>query len=374
MTLRQVLRVGCVGVAFAVLAGGAQAQKSPNPITGENMPNPAPKVARNWGELPQGRKWGTSAGIAIDPIDGNIWAYERCGSGALEATTDCDSNPVNPIFKFDRRTGKMLANFGAGVMVMPHGFNVDAKGNVWVTDFQANKAGTKGHQVHKFSPKGELLMSLGIPGKPGADATHFNQPNDVIVAPDGSIFVSEGHNGQQMITADLLEKGKKDGFTARIIKFSPDGKYLKEWGKLGVLHGEFRTPHSMAIDSKGRLWVADRGNHRIEIFDLDGKYLESRYAFGRVSDLFIARNGTVYAIDSESAPYTHPNWRDGVRLGNVDDDHVRAFIPPHESPTRPYQGVAGEGVVADADGNIFAAEGPASLAAAGGAITKYSAR
>jgi hypothetical protein len=129
----------------------------------------------------------------------------------------------------------------------------------------------------------------------------------------------------------------------------------------------------MAFDAKGRLWVADRGNHRIEIFDQDGKYLESRYMFGRVSGLFI-RNNTVYAIDSESGPLNHPNWRDGVRIGPLDDDRITAFIPPFEREDRVYQGTAGEGVAVDAEDNVYAAEGPNSLNQAGGAFTKYSVK
>ena len=105
-----------------------------NPITGEGLPNPAPIVTRSWGQLPAGRKWGTTAGIDIDPIDGNVWAYERCGAGtAGGGPVDCDNTPVDPIFKFDRKTGAVLANFGKGVMVTPHGISVDRQGNVWIT-------------------------------------------------------------------------------------------------------------------------------------------------------------------------------------------------------------------------------------------------
>src|SRR5262245_31904795 len=147
--------------ATPLLAQGAA--KVANPITGEGLPNPAPKVTRNWGQLPAGRKWGTSAGVDIDPIDGNVWAYERCGAGtAGGGPVDCDNNPVDPVFKFDRNTGAVLANIGKGVMVTPHGIYVDRQGNVWIADFAGNKDGTKGHQVHKFSPKGEKLLSLGM--------------------------------------------------------------------------------------------------------------------------------------------------------------------------------------------------------------------
>lgn len=346
-----------------------------NPITGEGMPSPTTTVERNWGELPAGREWGSTAGIDIDPDDGHIWAYERCGAGSFGGGVpiNCDSNPVPPIFKFDRNTGEVLENFGEGVMVTPHGIHVDAEGNVWVTDFAGNREGTKGHQVHKFSPTGELLMSLGTAGQPGSGPNQLNQPNDVITAPDGSIFVSDGHNGQGMTTNAAMQAGREAGSTARILKYSADGTFIKEWGQIGPRHGEFRTPHAMAFDSQGRLWVADRGNHRIEIFDQEGNYLESRYAYGRISGIFITDDDMVYAIDSESSPTNHANWRNGVRIGHVDDDRITAFIQPFEREDRLYQGTAGEGVVVDEDGNVYAAEGPNSLAAAGGAFTKYVA-
>jgi sugar lactone lactonase YvrE len=353
---------------------GGTATTAGNPITGEGLPNPAPVMTTNWGKLPEGRMWGSSAGIDIDPIDGHIWAYERCGAGALaDDRINCDSNPVDPIFKFDRNTGEVLANFGKGLMVTPHGIHVDAQGNVWVADFAGNAERTKGHQVHKFSPRGELLMSLGTAGQAGSGPNQFNQPNDVITAPDGSIFVSDGHSGQGMTSNEAMEKGRASGATARIIKFAPDGTRLKEWGRIGVRHGEFRTPHAMAFDSDGRLWVVDRGNHRIEIFDQEGSYLDSRYMYGRVSGIFI-KDGMVYAIDSESNPINHVNWRNGIRIGPVAEDRITAFIPPHELEARVYQGVAGEGVAVDADGNVYAAEGPAALPTAGGAFTKYSVR
>jgi sugar lactone lactonase YvrE len=212
-------------------------------------------------------------------------------------------------------------------MVTPHGISVDKDGNVWVADFSGNKAGTKGHQVHKFSPKGEKLMSLGIAGKPGNADGQFNQPNDVVVGPDGSIYVADGHDAQGMTTNAAIQDGLKRGATSRISKFSPDGKFIKSWGTIGTKHGQFRTPHALAFDSRGRLWVADRGNHRIEIFDQDGP---------------------------------------------LDEDRVVAFIPPFEREDRNEQGVAGEGVAVDADGNVFAAEGPNSFVQAGGAFTKYS--
>ena len=380
MSLSRVAHLTLFACAAAVASGcgtpapepepapAAPAAVRGNPITGEGLPNPNPTVMAGWGQLPEGREWGSTAGVDIDPIDGNIWAYERCGAGNFGAGTPvtCETNLVDPIFKFDRETGEVLANFGAGLFVTPHGLWVDREGNVWVSDFAGNEAGTKGHQVFKFSPEGEVLLTLGTAGQPGSGPNQLNQPNDVITAPDGSIFVADGHNGQNRGTIS-------EGSTGRILKYAPDGTFITEWGQIGALHGEFRTPHSLAFDSQGRLWVADRGNHRIEIFDQDGNYLDSRYMYGRISGLYITADDVVYAIDSESSPASHPNWMNGVRIGTVDEDWVNAFIPPFPADSRPYQGAAGEGVAVDADGNVYAAEGPNSLSwAGGGAITKYA--
>ncbi|MDP6536210.1 MAG: hypothetical protein QGG02_07770 [Gammaproteobacteria bacterium] len=364
-----------VALSTSVLLTSNAVGQAGNIITGEGFPNPNPVFTNEWGNLPAGRQWGSTAGIDIDPTDGHVVAYERCGSGSAGGPgVNCDSNPVDPIFKFDRYTGEVLANFGAGIMVTPHGIHVDDEGNVWVADFAGNAAGTKGHQVHKFSPGGDLLMSLGTAGQPGNDRTHFNQPNDVIVGPDGSIYVADGHSGQNMLTEQALEEGRRSGQTGRIVKFTPDGRFITEWGQLGTQHGDFRTPHALEFDSQGRLWVADRGNHRLEIFDQDGNYLESRYTYGRISGFFITDDDMVYAIDSESGPTRHTQWHCGVRIGPLNEDRIVGFIPGYQTESRGEQGTAGEGVAVDTDGNVFAAEGPASLPLAGGSFTKYTAR
>ena len=371
-TVTAVVFVGCAdssGTANMAVAGG---DYYPNAITGEGIPNPNPNRIGSWASLPEGREWGSTAGMDTDPTDGHVWGYERCGAGSAGGPgINCDNNPVDPIFKFDRNTGEVLKNFGVGVFVTPHGIYVDDDGTVWATDFAGNAEGTKGHQVHKFSSDGELLMSLGTAGQPGNDPAHLNQPNDVIVAPDGSIFVADGHSGQNMTTAPQMAEGRAAGLTGRIVKYSADGEYLMEWGEIGTEHGQFRTPHALEFDSQGRLWVADRGNHRIEIYDQQGNYLESRYLYGRISDIFITDDDMVYAIDSESSEARHINWRNGVRIGPVDQDWLVGFIPPWESASRPQNGVTGEGIAVDADGNVYVAEGPASLSDAGSAFTKY---
>lgn len=370
--------LGSLVVAVVIINGCAADSGPPmvvegaNPLTGEGLPNPNPDRIGNWATLPEGREWGSTAGLDIDPTDGHIWGYERCASGSAGGPgVNCDNNPVDPIFKFDRNSGEILANFGAGIFVTPHGIGVDEDGYVWVTDFAGNEAGTKGHQVHKFTPEGELLMSLGVAGQPGDGPGQLYQPNDAIVGPDGSIYVADGHSGQGQITEDDMEEARAAGLTGRIVKFSPEGEYIMEWGEIGTEHGQFRTPHALEFDGQGRLWVADRGNHRLEIYDQNGNYVDSRYQFGRISDLFITDDQMVYAIDSESNRLRHINWRNGVRIGPVDQDLLVGFIPGWDSDSRPNHGVAGEGVGVDADGNVYVAEGPASLFDAGSAFTKY---
>ena len=347
-----------VGVAaIALLGGRAYTQADVVDPAKNSLPNPNPMVIKGWGALPDGRVWGSTAGVDIGP-DGHVWAYDRCG------TNTCVGSNLPPILKFDRSSGKLLTNFGAGMFNFPHGLHVDRDGNVWVTDGQGNKEGTKGHQVFKFSPEGKVLMTLGKAGVPGNGPDTFNEPNDVITAPNGDIFVSDGHSGQ----AD----SPPPNANARIVKFTKDGKYIKEWGKLGSAPGEFRTPHALAFDSRGRLFVADRGNHRLQIFDQEGKFIDAWEQFSRVSGLFIGRNDTLYAIDSETNATRHPGWKTGIRIGSTKEDKVLAFIPPHQ--TDKYEGAAGEGVAVDPEGNVYAAEGPISRPTSGGGLTKYVKR
>ena len=331
-----------------------------DPAAAGDLPNPAPEVIKAWAGLPDDREWGSTAGVDIDPNDGHIWAYDRCGGVGLAG--GCAENLVDPVFKFHRETGEILTSFGAGLFVLPHGIHVDADGNVWVTDSQGTEDGTKGHQVIKFSPEGEVLLTLGQAGVTGSEPGQLNEPCDVITAPNGDIFVSDGHSGQNANPAE--------GSTGRIIKFSAEGEYIMEWGQIGDAPGEFRTPHGMAFDSQGRLFVADRGNHRIQIFDQEGNHLDSYYQFSRISGLFIDGDDNLYAIDSESNPNNHEGWMTGVRIGHASEDRVTAFIPPHASERGP-QGVAGEGVAVDGEGNVYAAEGPISRADAEGGLTKY---
>jgi DNA-binding beta-propeller fold protein YncE len=359
------------GACVVLIAAGtsvsteqAKPSRVANFITGEGLPNPTPNITKNWGELPAGRKWGTSAGIDIDPKDGNVWAYERCGAGtAGGGPVDCENNPVDPVFKFDRRTGKVLANIGKGVMVTPHGIGLDRDGNVWIADFAGNKAGTRGHQVHKFSPDGKLLMSLGKPGgnQPGQtpDSGSFYQPNDVITYPNGDILVAEGH-------------GNAPPSTARLIRFDKSGKFLREFGKMGTgTDGEFMQPHGLAFDSRGRLFVADRNNNRIQILDGETyKTLDTWYQFSRLSGIFIDRNDMVYGADSESGSVNPPHgaWMRGIRIGSAKDGKVTAFIPDPTSVGETFSMVDGKPVMKKADGSpgatgTLAAEGVAVDAA-----------
>ena len=318
-----------------------------------NLPNPYETV-RNWGTLPDGRRWGSVSAVHVD-IDGkHIWAGDRCGANS------CAGSNVDPIVKLDPN-GKVVQSFGAGQILWPHGMDVDRQGNVWVvdarsaTDAELKKfpdARGKGHTVLKFSPQGKLLLTLGTPGEAGDPPSKFTEPNDVLIAPDGSIFVAEAHNAQ------FLDQNPPNG-VGRISKFDKDGKFIKSFGAYGYGASEFRGPHSLAMDSKGRLFVADRGNRRIQIFDQDGKHLDTWYQFSRISGIHIDANDTLYAIDSESDDNFNPGWRKGLRVGSAKTGEVWFFVPEHVSKQASGMGgfgSMGEGVTADAQGNVYAGE------------------
>jgi DNA-binding beta-propeller fold protein YncE len=314
-----------------------------------SLPNPY-KSIENWAKMPEGRVWGSTSGVDVDRDGKSIWVAERCGVFAAPSQMKpgmqfaCDGSPLDPILKFDA-SGKLVTHFGAGMFVFPHGLHVDPDGNVWVTD-NIGKDG-KGHQVFKFSPEGKLLMTLGQAGVAGSGLDQFNAPSAVLVAPNGNVFVADGHGGNT---------------NARIMKFTRDGKLIKTWGHKGAAPGEIDIPHALAMDSQGRLFVADRGNNRIQIFDQEGNSLALWPQFSRPSGIYIDRNDVIYVADSESESVAknHDGWKRGIRIGSARDGSVTAFIPdPAEKATTTS---AAEGVTADSAGNIYGAEvGPKRL-------------
>jgi DNA-binding beta-propeller fold protein YncE len=341
---RPVLRIGML-VAVAIV-GIAHAQTG---APTNALPNPYRSV-ENWAKMPEGRTWGSTSGVGVDPDGTSIWVAERCGVFAAPALMKpgspfaCDGSTLAPILKFDS-TGTLVKSFGAGMLLFPHGLHLDHDGNVWVTDL-LDKDG-KGQQVLKFSPDGKLLLALGKAGLAGEGVDEFNAPSAVLVAPSGDIFVADGHGGNT---------------NARIVKFTKDGKFIKTWGKKGTAPGEFDTPHALAMDSRGRLFVGDRNNNRIQIFDQDGNFIDQWTQFSRPSGLYIDKNDVLYVADSESESATknHDGWKRGIRIGSARDGSVTAFIPDPVAKTTGTS--AAEGVAADAMGNVFGAEvGPKRL-------------
>lgn len=350
-----------VAAAMTILPGIVAAQADMAPTN--NLPNPY-RTVEGWAKMPAGRSWASTSTVDVDPDGVHIWAAERCGTNQRGCLIN---NTVDPVMKFDAN-GNMVDSFGAGLIVWPHGIHVDFEGNVWIVDGQDNRpqagrggappAGPMpdvvyGHQVIKFSPSGQVVMRLGrMGGVPmgeqaaaGPQSAFFWQPNDVYVAGNGDIFVAEGHGAGG----------------DRIIKFNSAGEYIMEWGGRGDQPSQFNQPHGLAMDSQGRLFVADRGNNRIQIFDQDGGFIDQWYQFSRLSGIYIDRNDVLYGADSESGSVNpaHVAWFRGIRVGSARTGEVMYLIPDPNQATCTGTCTA-EGVVADRAGNIYGAEvGPA---------------
>jgi len=312
-------------LAFAALAAFALiavAQTAVKPV------NDLPQLyntRRDWGKPPDGVPW--AAVTAVEPGPGGvIYVIHRCNENS------CADRPEPPILKFDSN-GKLLKAWGQRMFTFPHGATVDRDGNLWVTDSQAQ-------QVFKFNADGKVLMTLGTAKTPSAAPGQFDEPTDVVVAPNGNIFITEGHSG-----------GTPGNH--RVSVFDKSGKFLRTFGKLGKGNGEFDAPHTIAIDSRGRLFVGDRNNNRIEIFDQDGKYLDQWMQFGRPSGITILTDDTMFVADSESFGPDEPGWKKGIRIGSAKDGKVVSFIEDMESTTIEHSGAEGVGV--DAQGHVFGA-------------------
>jgi DNA-binding beta-propeller fold protein YncE len=336
-----------LAVTMMLLPATLSAQSTMAPVN--DLPNPY-RTIEGWAKLPDGRVWGSTSAVAIDPDGTSIWVAERCGANS------CIGSTLDPVLKFDA-SGKLVKSFGAGMIQAPHAILADNHGDIWVVDCSctgggrgrgvptdAAPASAAGHQIFKFSSDGKLLQTLGKAGG-GREPEFFYTPNAILVAPNGTIFVSEGHSSA-------------DGATASVMKFSKDGSLLASWGgKKGNGPDDFDQPHALAMDSKGRLFVADRGNNRIKIFDQDGKLLDTWYQFSRPSGIWIDRNDTIYVADSESGSVGSGRmrtWKRGIRIGSARDGRVVAFIPdPTENATNTS---SAEGVAVDAHGVIYGAE------------------
>jgi hypothetical protein len=318
--------VGSVALATLVATGGhdVDAQGAPN-----SQPNPYQQPIEEPLALPDGREMGWVMGVEVDRT-GNVWILDTCGGGFQ----DCVGSTEPLVLKFDA-SGSFVSSFGGGMVVHPHGLYIDDDGYVWVLDgFGGNAEQTdQGHQVHKFSPEGELLMSLGTAGVRGDGPATFNTPSDVLVAPNGDIFVADGHGGDDM--------------NDRIVRFTADGTFAAAWGTKGSGPGQFGSTHSLAMDSQGRLFVGDRGNNRIQIFDQEGMFLDEWRQFGSPSELFIDEDDELYVADSTSNESNNPGYDRGIRIGSARDGTVASFVPD------PEPGGAQELVVVAPDGAMY---------------------
>jgi len=346
-----------VMLAAACLVADPAAAQVPRPLN--DLPDPY-QSDDGWAKLPGGRTWGSTAGVDIDPDGVHLWAIDRCGANS------CVGSDLDPILKFDP-AGNLVESFGAGMLLFPHGIHVDRDGNVWVTDGQGPngqdpRRNGKGHVVLKFSPTGQLLMTLGTPGVAG-DGTGANleTPCDVVTDLAGNIYVGDGHSGQN--------PNAPPNTVARIVKFDRHGNYITHWGGLGSGPGQMRTPHAVDIDSQNRLIVGDRGNNRLQIFELDGTYIGELRQFSRPSGIYITDDDLIYVADSESQfeNSQNPGWQDGIRVGSLRDGIVDFLIlgtvPAYPSGSNP------EGVAVDALGNVYGA-----VVSEGGAMVRSTVR
>jgi DNA-binding beta-propeller fold protein YncE len=229
-------------------------------------------VVHGWPALSEGFVLGQVSGVAIDS-HGDVLVFHRADHPWLaSADTVVITQPT--LLRLDAATGTIQETFGDNRFIVPHGLRIDAHDHLWVTD-----VGT--HQVFELSHAGEILRSFGTAGEPGADATHFNQPTDVAVAPDGTVYVADGYGN------------------SRVVELAADGTFVRAFGSYGTGPGQFDTPHSIALDAQGRIYVADRGNSRIQRFDKDGGFIDQwkSDALGRPWAVTIAADGSVFVVD-----------------------------------------------------------------------------
>jgi sugar lactone lactonase YvrE len=319
---------------------------------------------------PNGRKWGEVIRVHVAP-NGNIWVFHRCfydkPNGGATCLNRGDANP--PILEFNP-AGRLLRSFGVGLFAHPHGFTVDRNGNIWATDTNddetildmpaKNAQGvTMGQAVLKIDPSGKVLMTIGTPGARGNGPYLFDRPTGVSIAANGDIFVADGHSPNK-------------SNSARIVKYSPRGTFIKAWGRMGSEPGNFREPHDLYVGgSRGYVYVADRQNNRIQVFTQDGAFVAAWRQFGQPSSVYVDKQdniyvGATYQDPSRGEPLTGPTAGPNDRaivIGNAITGELKYLIPdPADLSKLTDTGTSASGIAVDDQGSIYAADvGPNNL-------------
>jgi hypothetical protein len=208
-----------------------------------------------------------------------------------------------------------------------------------------NAAGVvMGEEVLKISPEGKVLMVLGKQGVAGTGPDAFDRPTGVAVAPNGDIFVSDGHEPNKY-------------HAGRVVKFSKDGRFIKAWGRKGSAPGEFDEPHDLFVGgSRGWVYVADRRNNRIQVFDQNGNFITEWKQFGQPSSVFVGKDDTIYIGASFPDPSAKKGELRGITIGNAIDGSLKAFIPDPADLDQVIRGTSASGIAADSMGSVYAAD------------------
>ena len=363
------LSVSAVVVAALAVAARAQGGRDATVPKPSTLPNPY-RLVPDWPTLPatmkgpNGHKWGEVIRVHV-AANGSVWVFHRCFYDKPNGDATClnrgDANP--PILEFNS-AGRLLKGFGVGLFAHPHGFTLDKDGNIWTTDTNdqetilgmpaRNAQGVAmGQEVLKISSTGKVLMRIGTPGVAGNGPYTFDRPTGVAIAANGDIFVADGH-------------APNKSNSARIVKYSPDGKFMKAWGRLGSEPGNFREPHDIYVGgSKGYVYVADRLNNRVQVFDQDGNFVAAWKQFGQPSSVYVDTRDNIYvgatfqdASRGQSATGPTPGANDrAIVIGNAITGELKYLIPdPGDLSTMTDTGTSASGIAADDNGNIYAAD------------------
>ena len=297
-----------IGISILAIAVGtvwliAKYRASPLP-TGE-----AYHLVTGWPRLPDGLVLGQVTGVDVDS-NGDVYVFHRAERfwGGEEIDLEYIASPT--VLVLDSQTGEVIDQWGAETFVMPHGLTIDSQDNLWLTDVGL-------HQVFKLDQAGSLLMTLGERGVPGEDEAHFNMPTDVAIAPDGSFYVSDGYRN------------------SRITKFSQNGEFITSWGTKGRDAGQFDVPHSIALDAQERIYVSDRGNARIQIFDETGHFIQEWKdpSLGRPWAVRIDATGDIFVVDGGDQNEFWPNRARVLKL-NANGKILASFGSYGKEPGR----------------------------------------